>query len=251
IPHAGTHVPETIFERFTLPAKQLPDTDWHLEQLYAFAHELGVHILIATHSRYVIDLNRAPDGQSLYPGKFTTGLCPTTLFDGSPIYKKDREPDDKEVQERIHTYWQPYHNKLQTLIDQLKHHPRIVIFDAHSIRSQVPLLFEGVLPDLNLGTADGLSAHPELTNRLMKYCQQSPYSVVCNGRFKGGYITRHYGQPAQGIDAVQLELTQINYMQETYPFIYENNKANTLQLLLRKLIEALCSRWLDGPSPPL
>lgn len=240
IPHTGTYVPDPLLERFRTEAKQLPDTDWHLEKLYAFASSLGIHMLVASHSRYVVDLNRAPDGTSLYPGKFTTGLCPTTMFDGTPIYLNDMEPDEKEIHNRIQTYWQPYHNKLQSLIDALKaHHKRVIVFDAHSICSQVPKLFTGILPDLNLGTADGQSASEELTAELASYCSNTPYSSVLNGRFKGGYITRHYGNPAQGIDAIQLEMAQINYMNESFPFTYEDDKAKKCQEMLVGLLSIL------------
>ncbi len=240
IPHAGTFVPHNILDRFTTPAKRLPDTDWHVETLYAFARDLGIHMLIATHSRYVIDLNRGKDDQSLYPGKFTTGLCPLTLFDGTPVYQPGMEPNAKEIQERIETYWQPYHDKLQSLVDDLKKkHNRTIVFDAHSIRSQVPLLFDGVLPDLNIGTADGLSAKDELIQQIETICKQYSYSYVINGRFKGGFITRHYGKPEQGIQAIQLELAQCNYMNEAYPFSYDDKKAKKLQILLMKFLEII------------
>lgn len=239
IPHTGTYVPDNILERFQSPAKQLPDTDWHLEQLYAFAHELGIHMLVATHSRYVVDLNRAPDGESLYPGKFTTGLCSTTLFDGTPIYQIGMEPDEKEVQERIQTYWQPYHHKLQTLINELKTNKRVIVFDAHSICSRVPKLFDGLLPSLNIGTADGQSASRALSDRVFSYCKNTPYSTVINERFKGGYITRHYGNPGQSVDAIQLELAQFNYMNELFPFSYDKNKAKEFQTMLFGLFSLL------------
>lgn len=234
IPHTGTYVPEAILERFTAEAKQLPDTDWHVEKLYAFAREMGVHVLTATHSRYVADLNRAPDNSSLYPGRFTTGLCPLTLFDGTPIYQKGMElDDDKEIRARTENYWQPYHTKLFSLISELKaKHRKIIVFDAHSIRSEVPTLFSGSLPDLNIGTADGVSADAALAEKLFAVCKQSPYSAVLNGRFKGGYITRHYGNPKDGIHAVQLELAQKNYMEEQSPFAYEPVKAAKLQAVL-------------------
>lgn len=240
IPHTGTYVPDTILERFTTPAKQLPDTDWHLDKLYAFARSMGIHMLVATHARYVVDLNRAPDGKSLYPGKFTTGLCPTTQFDGSPIYQNGMEIDDKEIQNRIQTYWQPYHNKLQSIVDELKSkNKRVIVFDAHSIRSQEPKLFDGILPNLNLGTADGQSARQELTTKLATYCSNTNYSSVLNGRFKGGYITRYYGNPAQGVDAIQLEMTQINYMNESVPFTYDYDKAKKCQDMLCGLLSIL------------
>lgn len=240
IPHAGTYVPDTIFSRFSDSAKKLPDTDWHVAKLYDFARELDIHWLVATHSRYVIDLNRAPDDQTLYPGKFTTGLCPITQFDGTPIYHSDDLPTIQEISERKLKYWQPYHHKLQSLIKQLKsHHHKVILFDAHSICSQVPMLFEGTLPDLNLGTGDGISAEPSLMEKLIQLCQQTTYSLAYNGRFKGGYITRHYGNPQNGIQALQLELAQKNYMDEQYPYHYDDNKAQKLQNVLQGIIRAL------------
>jgi len=197
-------------------------------------------MLVATHSRYVVDLNRGTDGLSLYPGKFTTGLCPTTLFDGTPIYQNGMELTEQEIQDRIQTYWQPYHNKLQSLINELKSsNKRVIVLDAHSIRSKEPKLFDGLLPNLNLGTADGLSAHQELTNQLSNYCNNSQYSSVLNGRFKGGYITRHYGNPAQGVDAIQLEMTQSNYMNESFPYSYDHEKAEKCQEMLFGLLSIL------------
>ncbi len=242
VPHVGTYVPESILERFEPPAKQLRDTDWYVDKLYDFARQIGVHMLVATYSRYVIDLNRSPDGHSLYPGQFTTGLCPTTLFDASPIYKAGLEPDAQEIQQRTQDYWKPYHNKLKLLMHTLRDgSQRVALFDAHSIASHVPTLFEGRLPDLNLGTADGTSANDEVTQMLLSIAQESSYSTVVNGRFKGGYITRHYGMPEHGIHAVQLELAQINYMDENAPFAYDEKKAQTLQATLRPMIEALAN----------
>lgn len=250
VPHSGTYVPDDMLERFTPPAKQLRDTDWHVDRLYDFARALGVHMLVATHSRYVIDLNRDPGGESLYPGKFTTGLCPTVLFDKTPIYNQGQEPADAEVTQRTGEYWQPYHDKLQTILDGLKQkqadkNGRVVLFDAHSIASQVPLFFEGRLPDLNLGSADGASADAALMNTLLSVAQNSPYSSVLNGRFKGGYITRHYGRPDDGVHGVQLELSQVNYMEETYPFTYLNTKARHLQGVLHEMVTTICE-WVSA-----
>ena len=242
IPHCGTHVPASILARLKPAAKQLPDTDWHVDRLYDFARELGAHLLIATHSRYVIDLNRSPDNSSLYPGKFTTGLCPTTFFDGSPLYLPGTEPDAADIAARTTQYWQPYHNQLRRVLDaQTALHGRCRLFDAHSIASQVPTLFDGQLPDLNLGTADGATITPALAETLIATANASGYSSVYNGRFKGGYITRHYGNPSAGIEAVQLELAQCNYMQETPPFAYDESKANQLQPVLRAILNALAS----------
>ncbi len=243
IPHVATHVPGNIRERFTEPARMLPDTDWHVERLYAFARQLGVHMIVATHSRYVVDLNRSKDNASLYPGKFTTGLCPLMLFDGTSVYRQGEEPDAEEIEQRVLQYWQPYHDKLQSVLDTLREkHGKIILFDAHSIRSQVSMLFEGVLPDLNIGTADGASADAGLSERLVAQAKRSRYSVAYNGRFKGGYITRHYGNPAQGVHAVQLELAQKHYMAEDYPFTYDEIKARELQPVLHGLLSYLIKK---------
>lgn len=244
IPHAGTHVPQDILERFVGRAKQLPDTDWHVDRLYHFARALGVHMLIATYSRYVVDLNRPPNNEPLYPGQFTTCLCPVTFFDGTPLYHKGEAPGDHEITQRLSVYWQPYHDKLRSLVDTLSQEGRkkVAVFDAHSIRSQVPALFEGMLPDLNLGTGDGATADDALVDRLVECCRHSPYSHVLNGRFKGGYITRHYGKPGHNVHAVQLELAQHNYMQEDPPYTYDDIKATALQATLTRLI-AVLAEW--------
>lgn len=239
MPHTGTDVPASILNRFTDKAKRLPDTDWHIARLYEFAGVLGAHRIIPRYSRYVIDLNRPPDDTSLYPGKFTTGLCPATLFDGSPVYV-DGGPDEAEIKARTEIYWRPYHDKLESLVNELKHkHGKVAVFDAHSIRSEMPTLFDGVLPDLNIGTADDATCDKKLTQELLLCGQQSGYSCVANGRFKGGYITRHYGNPDEGVHAVQLELAQKNYMQENYPFTYDEARAKQLQSALCQILEKI------------
>ena len=240
IPHMGTHVPPAIAERFTNEARQVPDTDWHLDQLYGFAVEMGASVLQATHSRYVVDLNRPPDNANLYPGQDTTGLCPVDTFDATPIYLTGQAPDDAEITTRRDALWQPYHQQLQTELSRLQTtFGRAVLWDAHSIRSVLPRFFEGKLPDLNLGTANGASCDPALAQRLLAIAASAPgYSAVLNGRFKGGHITRQYGQPAQGIHAVQLEMTQCTYMQEQLPFSYLPDVALRVQPHLRALLEA-------------
>ena len=240
IPHMGTHVPPAIAARVTNEARQVPDTDWHLDQLYGFAVEMGASVLQATHSRYVVDLNRPPDNANLYPGQDTTGLCPVDTFDATPIYLPGQAPDDAEIVTRRDALWQPYHQQLQTDLRRLQAtFGRAVLWDAHSICSVLPRFFEGKLPDLNLGTANGASCDSALAQRLLAIAASAPgYSAVLNGRFKGGYITRQYGQPAQGIHAVQLEMTQCTYMQEQLPCDYLPDVAARVQPHLRALLEA-------------
>ncbi len=241
LPHDGTHIPEALRARMTPAAQTAPDTDWHVARLYQFARDLGASILCPSHSRYVVDLNRPPDDASLYPGQNTTGLCPTVQFSGAPVYLDGQEPTPEEIRQRRHAYWQPYHDALHTELARLREHfGRVVLWEGHSIRAELPFLFEGRLPDLNLGTAAGTSCSPTLQARLERVLRgQLRYSQVVNGRFKGGYITRHYGQPQQGIDAVQLELAQTTYMDETTT-AYLPERAERLQReVLRPLLEAV------------
>lgn len=245
IPHAGTWVPEALLERMTEPAQALPDTDWHVGRLYGFAKALGGTLLKANYSRYVIDLNRPPDDASLYPGQATTGLCPTTLFDGTPLYRDGAAPTDAEVARRRERYWQPYHDTLAEALARLRaRHGYALLYDAHSIASRVPRLFDGRLPDLNLGTARGASCAPQIEHALAAVLRASPYSTAVNGRFVGGYITRHYGTPAAGVHAVQMEIAQGCYMdEEEEGFPYNEAKAAALRPVLRAVMEAL----LEGP----
>ena len=239
MPHAGTYVPPALAARFTEEARQVPDTDWHMERLYAFAREMGASTLVATHSRYVVDLNRPPDGASLYPGQSVTGLCPVDTFDDTPIYARGDVPDAAEVHARRDAVWAPYHAQLRAELDRMRaQHGVAVLWDAHSIRSVLPRFFDGKLPDLNLGTANGDSCDLSLAQSLLAIAQTANgYTAVLNGRFKGGYITRHYGQPEQGVHAVQLEMTQCSYMQEALPFDYLPAVAQRVQPHLRRMLE--------------
>jgi N-formylglutamate deformylase len=239
LPHNGTALPDGIAARMTAEARRVPDTDWHVAQLYAFARELGASIIVPAYSRYVVDLNRPPDDTSLYPGQNTTGLCPAVQFSGAPVYLPGREPLPDEIAARVQQYWLPYHEALGAEIARIKaQHGRGVLWEGHSIRSVVPFLFEGRLPDINLGTSGGASCSPELQQRLTSVLEsQSDYSFIVNGRFKGGYITRHYGRPAEGVEAVQLELAQLNYMDED-SFAYVDQRAVNLQRTIRALLNA-------------
>lgn len=247
MPHIGTHVPAALSARLTPQARELHDTDWHLARLYAFAVDMGASVLQATHSRYVIDLNRPPDGASLYPGQSVTGLCPTDMFDAAPLYADGAAPTEAEVAERREALWQPYHAQLTGELARLRAaHGVAVLWDAHSIRSVVPRFFEGRLPDFNLGTADGASCAPALANRLLAIAQAQPgYTAVLNGRFKGGHITRHHGNPAQNVHAVQLEMTQCTYMQEAMPFDYLPPRAERVQPTLRALLQTALD-WAEN-----
>ena len=239
LPHDGSEIPAAIAARMPESSRRAPDTDWHVARLYAFARELGASVLVPRNSRYVIDLNRPPDDVSLYPGQNTTGLCPMVRFSGEPVYREGEEPGAGEVAARIEAYWRPYHEALQGEISRIRSaHGRVVLWEGHSIRGEVPFLFEGRLPDLNLGTAAGASCSASLQARLEAVLSaQSRYDWVANGRFKGGYITRHYGAPADGIDAVQLEISQRIYMDEE-SFEYDEEKARRAQAVIRKLLEA-------------
>ena len=238
IPHAGTFVPPAIAGRLTAAARDLPDTDWHVDRLYDFLPEIGATVLTATHSRYVVDLNRPPDDAPLYPGQAGSGLCPVETFDGQPIWRADEEPDTAEIAERVATYWQPYHDCLRTELARLcSRHGSVLLWDAHSIRSRVPRLFAGDLAVLNFGTNDGRSCEPGLTNRLFTLAAGIPdFTAVLDARFKGGYITRHYGHPPAGVNAVQLELAQRSYMDEASGR-YLPATARLLQNTLRSLLE--------------
>ena len=242
MPHVGTHVPPGLAARLTDEAQRVPDTDWHLERLYDFADALGASVLVATHSRFVIDLNRPPDGSSLYPGQSVTGLCPVDLFDDQSVYRDPEDvPGDVEIAERREAIWQPYHAQLAQELARMKaEHGVAALWDAHSIRSVLPRFFEGRLTDLNLGTANGGSCSPVLAKQLLVIGQSAQgYTAVLNGRFKGGHITRQYGNPEQGIHAVQLEMTQSSYMQESWPFDYLPEVAAGVQPHVRHMLEAV------------
>lgn len=240
MPHNGTAIPEDIAAGMHDYAREALDTDWYMDRLYDFADEVGASVINPVHSRYVIDLNRPPDGAILYAGANNTELCPTSGFDLRPLYRDGCQPDEAEVARRIAAYWRPYHEQLAAELARIKaEHGYALLYDAHSIRSEVPRFFEGRLWDLNLGTADGTSCAPALQAQLAAVVSaDAGFSSVVNGRFKGGYITRHYGQPEQGVHAVQLELSQITYLDED-SHQWRADKAERIKLRLRALIEAM------------
>lgn len=239
IPHAGTDVPDDIPDALQDLSRAKHDADHHVDHLYAFASEMNATILHTAISRTVIDVNRDPSGHSLYPGQATTGLCPTTCFDGTRLYKTGREPDEAETERRRVRYFNPYHTALTAEIGRLREsHPVVVVYDAHSILSHVPRLFDGELAQFNIGSFDGKSCSSDLTTALALACTSDTH--VINGRFKGGWITRHYGDPVKGIHAIQMELAMRGYLDEKgdWPPKWDGSRAAPLQSTLRKILTA-------------
>jgi formiminoglutamase len=237
IPHAGTEIPAEIAARLRDPKAALSDTDWHVPLLY----DVDATIVATSCSRIVIDVNRDPSGASLYPGQATTGLVPTESFAGEPLYRDGMEPDEAEIAVRKALAFTPYHQALEREIARLRaRHEQVILYDAHSIRSHVPRLFTGTLPVFNIGTNGGASAAPHLVQRLVQDCAATGESLVLNGRFRGGWITRHYGRPDSGVHAIQMELAQRFYMDEERPQapLYERARP-TLASFLRSLLTAL------------
>jgi N-formylglutamate deformylase len=237
MPHIGLEIPDDIKSKMTDVGKEMIDTDWYIDRLYDFLKDMDVTIIGAKYSRYVVDLNRGLAGKSLYPGQNETTLCPTHTFDDEPLYEDGFTPD---IATRAEAYWRPYHDQIKADIARLKEkHGYVRLWDAHSIKSHVPHLFDGKLPDLNLGTGNGISADHALVEKLDNIINQSNYSRALNGRFKGGYITRNYGDPTNKIDAIQLEISQITYMDEAPHIKFQEPRANNLRKVLKSLIENL------------
>jgi len=242
VPHDGCHIPPDVQERMTPAGLAVPDTDWHVAELYDFARDIGASMLVANYSRYVVDLNRSATDDVLYPGQVVTGLCPVKTFAGDSIYANDAGIANDEQAQRVVRYWQPYHRRLTSMLDAIKaRFGYALLWDAHSIPSVVPRLFEGELPVLNIGTNEGASCEPSLEAAVFAAAEEGPYSTVANGRFKGGYITRHYGNPAEGIHAMQLEIAQRAYMDEVTT-AFDAGKAAGLRETLRRMLVAFSER---------
>jgi N-formylglutamate deformylase len=240
-PHVGTEIPAALHHRYTPRALAVEDTDWYLDRLYGFAAGLGAGLLLPRYSRYLIDLNRPSDNRPMYSGQNNTELCPTRHFSGDAIYRPGCAPDEPEIQQRVRDAWQPYHDALGAELARLKSvHGHAVLFDAHSIKSELPWLFEGRLPHMNLGTAAGASCAPALERRLTDvFAAQPDYSFVVNGRFKGGQITRSYGRPAESLHAVQLEMCWRAYMDEAPPHRWHADNAAAVTPLLQALVHTM------------
>jgi N-formylglutamate deformylase len=248
LPHVGTHIPPAIASRLVDRAHAVEDTDWHLEAIYApIADELGASLIVPVHSRYVVDLNRPPENAPMYPGANNTELVPTRFFSGDALYRDGCAPDDADVAARLNAYWRPYHDALAAELARLKaEHGLALLWDGHSIKSTLPWLFDGTLPDLNLGTAGGTSCAPSLREALAGVLRgQHAYTHVVDGRFKGGWITRHYGRPGDGVHAVQMEMCWSTYMDEQPPYRIDPARAGRLHPLLRELLRTMLA-WRPG-----
>jgi len=240
VPHDGCHVPDDLRARMTPAGLAVPDTDWHVAELYEFARDLGASMQIANYSRYVVDLNRSATDDVLYPGQVVTGLCPEQTFAGEEIYLEGGITEEEKVA-RISTYWRPYHARIKSTLAALREkHGYALLWDAHSIPSILPRLFDGELPELNIGTNSGKSCSASIEAAVVEVASASTYGAVLNDRFKGGYITRHYGDPENRVFSIQLEIAQRAYMDETTT-VFDIEKAGRLRSTLRQLLEAFLS----------
>lgn len=240
MPHTGTWLPDDIVENLNERGRRLSDTDWHVERLYE-GLVADATIVRATFHRYVVDANRDPSGESLYPGQATTGLVPLTDFDGDPIWKT--APDEHELNRRRAAFHAPYHAALSAELERVRaRNGHAILWDCHSIRSVIPYLFDGTLPDLSIGTDRGTTCHPALERRVAEACRTSRFSCVLNGRFRGGWTTRHYGRPQDGIHAIQMEIAQSAYLEaEEPPWRYSDSKAAPLRGLLADILNDLAA----------
>ncbi|MBZ8132891.1 N-formylglutamate deformylase [Afifella sp. IM 167] len=239
MPHSGTAMPAGLESRLVSRERGIEDTDWWIDKLYQpIARDLDASIVHTAMSRTVIDVNRDPSGASLYPGKATTGLVPLETFDGRPLYLSGEEPDPMEIETRREHYFAPYHTALASEIGRVKRrHGFALLYDCHSIRSRVPRLFEGLLPVFNIGSNDGASCTPEVSQAIGDICRASGFETVVNGRFKGGWITRHYGAPEAGVQAVQMEIACRGYMDEDPP-AWNANKIERMRTILTEVLSA-------------
>ena len=254
MPHTGTDIPADIETKLVSAWLGRKDTDWWIDRLYSFAAQLDASVVRTAISRTVIDANRDPSGVSLYPGQATTELCPTTTFDGELLYHEGTVPSAEEIAARRNSWFEPYHRAVREQITRLRaRHGAIVLYDCHSIRSQVPRLFTGLLPNFNIGTFSGASCAAELTQAIEQQCDRGAFTRVTNGRFKGGYTTRHYGRPAEGVHALQMELACRGYLREplggvdegNWPCAYEERFAAPLSAILEQVLTA-CIRFASA-----
>lgn len=247
MPHVGMDIPDVLANRLNDGGRAIADTDWWIDQLYDGLIE-NATVVKATYSRYVIDVNRDPSGASLYPGQNTTGVCPTTTFDGDAIYRQGQEPDGDEIAERTRAFHMPYHDALAEQIDRVKtKHGAALLYDCHSIRSHITYLFEGQLPVFNIGTNDGQTCAPHVEQAVVSVCSEAGnFDYALNGRFKGGWTTRHYGQPENHVHTIQMEMGQRAYMEETPPWAYREDRASAVRPYLQDILTRLTRLALSG-----
>ncbi len=251
MPHVGTTVPDDIFARLNEIGRGLSDTDWHIDRLYASLLP-SASIVKATTHRYVIDVNRDPDGVSLYPGQNTTSLCPMTDFDGQPLWRPGQEPEPADIEERRQTYHRPYHAALAEILEETRaRHGVAILYDCHSIRSNIPFLFDGLLPSFNVGTNSGNSCALPVAKTIERVCRDAEhFDTAIDGRFKGGWTTRHYGNPSAGVHAIQMELAQRTYMEERAPWSYRADRADRVRPYLAQMLDGLNALALSGALSP-
>ncbi len=257
-PHTGIEIPVDIEGRIASPWLARKDADWWVHRLYDFASKMGATTVRTAISRTVIDVNRDPEQVPLYAGVFSTGLCPLTTFDGEPLYRAGAEPDGEQIQRRRAMFFDPYHAALSAELRRLRDlHPRVVLYDAHSIRSRVPRLFDGLLPNFNIGTYEGRSCDRQLALLVEQACEHPSFTQVTNGRFKGGWTTRHYGQPQQGLHAIQMELACRSYMNEpseplsamNWPQPFVPRRAAAVREILARVLQA-CLQFAGAQERP-
>jgi N-formylglutamate deformylase len=248
VPHVGTEIPVELHSAYLPRAIEVEDTDWLLDRLYDFVRGMGAGLIVPRVSRYVVDLNRPSENTPMYAGANNTELCPTRCFTGEPLYREGRAPDDAEIAHRVERHWRPYHTAVDGELGRLQAlHGHAVLFDAHSIKSELPWLFDGVLPALNLGTVKGNSCAPSLRSALVAVLEgQTGHSIAVDGRFKGGHITRWHGRQAEGRHAVQLEMCWRCYMREESPYVLDPARVATIEPTLRALVQSMIDWRPDG-----
>jgi N-formylglutamate deformylase len=256
MPHTGVQIPEAIEATLASAWLARKDADWWVDRLYDFAPALGATVIRTTLSRTVIDVNRDPSGKSLYPGQATTELCPTTTFDGEPLYREGHNPAAEQIAERRRQFFEPYHAAVTAQLARLRAaHANVVLYDCHSIRSRIPRLFDGTLPHFNVGTNNGQTCSVALTRAVEEICTSTGFSHVTNGRFRGGYTTRYYGRPDQGVHALQMELACRGYLREApgpvtpqeWPIPYDDEVALTMRAALTRILQS-CIRFAGNPG---
>ncbi len=249
VPHSGTEFPEDLEKFFKEKFRKDPeDTDWLVHKVYDFLPSLGIPVLHAKYSRYVVDLNRDPDDVALYnDDRFITGLFPTHSFTKEALYK-DKSTQEEALSEfdrkwRMDRFYWPYYRAIQShLTEKRDQHKAALLFDAHSIARSVPSLSAEPFPDLVLGTQMGFTADKKLIDAALEVLERSPYKVSHNDPFRGGNITRNHGNPEMGFHAMQLEMCQDLYLAEDGRSLDPEKTEqlrNTLSLLFRELEDAM------------